>query len=105
VDIKVDEGSPVARGQVLILQDTVKAELAVRQAEAMLAQAKANFARASADLERKQMLLDDKRSAEPVRLLFKAAAWRSRRRDGADTALALARRQLADPRRSRPTPA
>ena len=97
VDIKVDEGTRVTRGQVLILQDTVKAELAVKQAEAMLAQARANFARASADLERKQMLLDDKTIPQNQFDSFKAAAdAASAAVDGADVALALARRQLAD---------
>jgi len=97
VDIKVDEGSRVTKGQVLILQDTVKAGLAVKQAEAMLAQAKANFARASADLERKQMLLDDKTIPQNQFDSFKAQADAAAAAvDAADTALALARRQLAD---------
>jgi len=97
VEIKVDEGSRVAKGQVLVLQDTVKAELAIRQAEAGLAQAKANFARASADLERKQMLLDDKTIPQNQFDSFKAQADAAAAAvDAADTALALARRQLAD---------
>jgi membrane fusion protein (multidrug efflux system) len=97
VDIKVDEGSRVTKGHVLVLQDTVKAELAVRQAEAMLAQARANFARASADLERKQLLLDDKTIPQNQFDSFKAQADAAAASvDAADTALALARRQLAD---------
>ena len=96
-DLKVDEGTRVAKGQVLVLQDTVKMELAVKQAEAMLAQAKANFARARADLERKQMLLDGKTIPQNQFDSFKAQAdAASAAVDAAETALSLTRRQLAD---------
>jgi membrane fusion protein (multidrug efflux system) len=95
--INVDEGSRVAKGDVLIQQDTVKAELTVKQAEAALAQARANFARTKADLERKQQLLVDKTIPQGQFDSFKAAF------DGAEagvaaaeTALAMSRQQLRD---------
>jgi len=97
VEIRVDEGARVTKGQVLVVQDTTKATLAVKQAEAMLAQARANFARAKADLERKQMLLDDKtipqNQFDSFKAQYDAAAAGM---DAAETALSLARQQLAD---------
>lgn len=95
--INVDEGSRVARGDVLIQQDTTKAELAVKQAEAMLAQSRANFARAKADLERKQQLLNDKTIPQNQFDSFKAAYDAAVAAvDSAETALAMARQQLKD---------
>jgi membrane fusion protein (multidrug efflux system) len=95
--ITVDEGSRVAKGDVLIQQDTTKAELAVRQAEAMLAQSRANFARAKADLERKQQLLTDKTIPQNQFDSFKAAADAAAAAiDSAETSLAIARQQLKD---------
>lgn len=95
--INVDEGSRVAKGDVLIQQDTTKAGLAVKQAEAMLAQSRANFARAKADLERKQQLLNDKTIPQNQFDSFKAASdAASAGVDAAETALALARQQLED---------
>lgn len=97
IQILVDEGSRVAKGQVLVRQDTTKAELAVKQAEAMLAQARANLARARADLERKRQLLDDKTIPQNQFDSFKAQHDSAAAAvDAADTALALARQQLAD---------
>jgi len=95
--INVEEGSRVAKGDVLIQQDPVKAELTVKQAEAALAQARANFARTKADLDRKQQLLQDKTIPQGQYDSFKAAF------DGAEagvaaaeTALAMSRQQLKD---------
>jgi membrane fusion protein (multidrug efflux system) len=95
--ITVEEGVRVKTGQVLVVQDTTKATLAVRQAEAMLAQARANFARARADLERKQLLLNDKTIPQNQFDSFKAQYdGASAAVDAADTALSLSRRQLED---------
>lgn len=95
--IRVDEGARVARGDVLIQQDTTKAELAVRQAEAALAQARANFARANADLDRKEQLLKDRTIPQNQYDSFKAAYDAAEAGvAAADTALALARQQLKD---------
>jgi membrane fusion protein (multidrug efflux system) len=97
VDLKVEEGTRVAKGQVLVVQDTTKAALAVQQADALLAQARANFARAKADLERKQLLLNDKtipqNQFDSFKAQYDAAAAGV---DAAETALALARQQLED---------
>ncbi len=95
--INADEGSRVAKGDVLIQQDTVKAELAVKQAEAALAQARANFARAKADLERKAQLLKDKTIPQNQYDSFKAASDATEAGvAAAETALAMARQQLKD---------
>jgi membrane fusion protein (multidrug efflux system) len=95
--INVDEGSRVAKGDVLIQQDTVKAELTVKQAEAALAQARANFARTKADLERKQQLLADKTIPQGQYDSFKAAFDAAEAGvSAAETALAMSRQQLKD---------
>jgi membrane fusion protein (multidrug efflux system) len=95
--INVDEGSRVAKGDVLIQQDTVKAELTVKQAEAALAQARANFARAKADLERKALLLKDKTIPQNQYDSFKAASDAAEAGvAAAETALAMSRQQLKD---------
>lgn len=95
--VNVDEGSRVAKGDVLIQQDTVKAELSVKQAEAALAQARANFARAKADLERKAQLLNDKTIPQNQYDSFKAAFDAAEAGvAAAETALAMARQQLKD---------
>lgn len=96
-DIRVEEGTRVTKGQILVVQDATKAALAVRQAEAMLAQARANLARASADLERKQLLLNDKTIPQNQFDTYKAQHdGAAAAVDGADTTLALARQQLED---------
>lgn len=95
--INVDEGSRVAKGDVLIRQDTVKAELTVKQAEAALAQARATFARAKADLDRKELLLKDKTIPQNQYDSFKAAYDAAEAGvAAADTALAMSREQLED---------
>jgi membrane fusion protein (multidrug efflux system) len=95
--INVDEGSRVTRGDVLIQQDTVKAELAVKQADAALAQARANFARAKADLERKAQLLKDKTIPQNQYDSFKAASDAAEAGVAAsETALAMSRQMLKD---------
>jgi len=95
--IAVEEGVRVKAGQVLVVQDTTKATLAVQQADALLAQARANFARAKADLERKQLLLNDKTIPQNQFDSFKAQYdGAAAAVDAAETALALARRQLED---------
>jgi len=97
IEIRVEEGTRVTKGQVLVEQDTTKAALAVKQAEALLAQARANAARASADLERKQLLLNDRTIPQNQFDSFKAQADAAMAGvDAAETALALARQQLAD---------
>jgi membrane fusion protein (multidrug efflux system) len=97
LEIRVDEGDRVAKGQVLVVQDTAKAALAVQQAEAMLAQARANYARAKADLERKRQLLEDRtippNQFDSFKAQHDAAAAAV---EAAESALALARRQLQD---------
>jgi membrane fusion protein, multidrug efflux system len=96
-DLKVEEDTRVAKGQVLVVQDGTKAALAVRQAEALLAQARANAARAKADLERKQQLLADKTIPPNQFDSFKAQADSAAAGvDAAETALAMARQQLKD---------
>jgi membrane fusion protein (multidrug efflux system) len=95
--INVDDGSRVAKGDVLLQQDTIKAGLAIKQAEAALAQARANFARTKADLERKQQLLEDKTIPQNQYDSFKAAYDAAEAGvAAADSALALARQQLKD---------
>lgn len=97
VEIRVDEGTRVAKGQVLLVQDTTKAALAVRQAEALLEQARANHARARADLERKQQLLQDRTIPQNQFDAFKAQHDAAAAAvEAAESALALARRQLQD---------
>lgn len=95
--VLVDENSRVAKGQTLVRLDAVKAELAVKQAEAGLAQARANFEKARGELDRKKSLLDDRTIAvgtyESFKAQYDAASAAS---DGAETALALARRRLRD---------
>lgn len=96
-EIRVKEGSRVGRGDVLVLLDKTKAELAVRQAEAALAQAKANFEKAESELSRKEILLADRTISQGTFDTFKAqydAATAAV--DGAESALALARQRLAD---------
>lgn len=95
--VRIEEGSRVAQGQVVVAIDQTKAELAVKQAEAMLAQAKANYERSRSDLERKQTLLKDKTIAPNVYDAFKAQFDAAAAGvDAADSALQLAKRRLAD---------
>jgi len=95
--VRIEEGSRVSAGEVVVKLDEVKAELGVRQAEAMLAQAKANFERSKSDLERKQTLLNDKTippsTFDAFKAQYDAAAAGV---DASDSALALARRRLRD---------
>ena len=95
--VRIDEGSRVAQGQVVVALDQAKAELAVKQAEAMLVQAKANFERSKSDLTRKQTLLNDKTVAPSVYDAFKAQYDAAAAGvDAADSALQMAKRRLAD---------
>lgn len=97
VAIRVDEGDRVARGQVLVVQDTTKAALAVEQAEALLAQARANYARAKADLDRKRQLFEERTIPQNQFDSFKAQHDAAAAAVGAaQSALALARRQLQE---------
>ena len=95
--VQFDEGTRAAQGDVLVRLDSAKAELAVKQAEAMLVQARANLEKAKSDLTRKQVLLADRTIAPSTFDAFKA------QHDGAaagveaaDVALRLARRRLED---------
>jgi membrane fusion protein (multidrug efflux system) len=95
--VRIEEGSRVAQGQVVVTIDPTKAELGVKQAEAMLVQAKANYERAKADLDRKQSLLKDKTIAPNVYDAFKAQYDAAAAGvDAADSALQMAKRRLAD---------
>jgi membrane fusion protein (multidrug efflux system) len=95
--VRIDEGSRVGQGEILVKLDTVKAELGVRQAEAMLAQAKANFERSKSDLGRKQSLLNDKTIPPNVFDAFKAQYDGAMAGvDAAESALKMASRRLAD---------
>jgi membrane fusion protein (multidrug efflux system) len=95
--IRVKEGSRVRQGEVLVLLDKTKMELAVRQAEAALAQAQANFERAKSELARKQILLSDRTISQGTFDTFKAQHDSAAAAvDGADSSLALARQRLAD---------
>lgn len=97
VEVRVDAGSRVARGQPLVRLDPTKAALAVEQAEATLAQARANFEKARSDLERKRQLLDERTIAPGTFDAFKAQHDAARAAvDAAETALRLARQRLAD---------
>jgi membrane fusion protein (multidrug efflux system) len=95
--VRIEEGTRVAEGQSVVTIDATKAELGVRQAEAMLAQARANYDRAKSDLSRKQTLLADKTIPPNVFDAFKAqydAAAAGVK--AAESGLDLARRRLAD---------
>ncbi len=95
--VRIEEGSRVAQGQVVVAIDQAKAELGVKQAEAMLAQARANYERSKSDLSRKQTLLADKTIAPNVYDAFKAQFDAAAAGvDAADSALQLAKRRLAD---------
>lgn len=97
IEVRVDAGSRVRRGDVLVRLDPTKATLAVQQAEANLAQARANFEKARSDLERKRQLLDERTVApgtfDAFKAQYEAAAAAV---DAADAALRLARQRLAD---------
>jgi membrane fusion protein, multidrug efflux system len=96
-EVRVEEGSRVGQGDVLVRLETTKAELAVRQADAALAQARANSEKAKAELARKDTLLADRTIAQGTYETFKsqneAAAAAV---DGAETAVALARQRLKE---------
>ena len=95
--VRIEEGSRVVQGQVVVTIDQTKAELSVRQAEAMLAQAKANYERSKSDLARKQTLLNDKTIAPNIYDAFKAQYDAAAAAvDAADSALQMAKRRLAD---------
>jgi len=95
--VRIEEGSRVSAGAVVVQLDEVKSELGVRQAEAMLAQARANFERSKSDLERKQSLLNDKTVPQSTFDAFKAQYDAAAAGvDAADSALALAKRRLGD---------
>jgi membrane fusion protein (multidrug efflux system) len=95
--VRIEEGSRVEQGQVVVTLDQTKAELAVRQADAMLVQAKANYERSKADLSRKQTLLNDKTIPPNIFDAFKAQYDAAAAGvDGADSALQMAKRRLAD---------
>jgi membrane fusion protein (multidrug efflux system) len=95
--VRIEEGSRVAEGAVIVTLDAEKAELGVKQAEAMLAQAKANYERSKSDLARKQTLLNDKTVAPNVYDAFKAQYDAAAAGvDAAESALQLAKRRLAD---------
>lgn len=95
--VRIEEGSRVAQGQAVATLDRAKADLGVKQAEAMLAQAKANYERSKSDLARKQTLLTDKTIAPSVYDAFKAQFDAAAAGvEAADSSLQLARRRLAD---------
>ncbi len=97
VEIRVDEGDRVAKGQVLVVQDTTKAALAVAQAEALLEQARASYARAKADLDRKRQLFEERTIPQNQFDSFKAQHDAAAAAvDAARSTLALARRQLQE---------
>jgi membrane fusion protein (multidrug efflux system) len=95
--VHIEEGARVSAGEVVVKLDDGKAQLGVRQAEAMLAQARANFERSKSDLERKQTLLNDKTippsTFDAFKAQYDAAAAGV---DAADSALGLAKRRLKD---------
>jgi membrane fusion protein, multidrug efflux system len=96
-DVRVEEGSRVNQGDVLVRLETVKAELGVKQADAALAQARANLDKAKSELGRKDLLLADRTIAQGTFDAFKAqydAAVATA--DGAETALQLARQRLRE---------
>jgi membrane fusion protein (multidrug efflux system) len=96
-EFRVKEGSRVGKGDVLVLLDKTKAELAVQQAEAALGQARANFDRAKSELERKEILLADRTIPQGTFDTFKAQYDAAAAAvDGAESALALARERLGD---------
>jgi len=88
--VRIEEGTRVAGGEVVVRLDATKAELGVRQAEAMLAQARANYERSKSDLGRKQTLLGDKTIPPSVFDAFKAQY------DAAAAGVEVAKRRLAD---------
>lgn len=97
LEVGIDEGTRVAKGDVLVRIDTTKSELAVKQAEAALAQARANFARAKSELDRKQQLLADRTIAQSTFDTFKAQYdLAAAGVDGSESALQLARQRLQD---------
>ncbi len=97
VEVRVEEGSRVGRGQVLVRLDPVKAQLAVKQAQAQLEQTRANFAKAHSEIARKQQLLEDRTIApgtfETYKAQHDAAAAGV---EAAETALELAQQRLRD---------
>lgn len=96
-EMRVKEGTRVTRGEVLLLLEKTKSELAVLQADAALAQAKANFDRAKSELDRKEILLADRTIPQGTYDTFKAQHDSAAAAvDGAESALALARRRLDD---------
>jgi membrane fusion protein (multidrug efflux system) len=96
-EIRVKEGTRVARGAVLLLLEKTKAELAVQQADAALAQAKANFERAKSELDRKEILLADRTIPQGTFDTFKAQHDSAAAAvEGAESSLALARQRLDD---------
>lgn len=96
-EVRIDEGSRVVRGELVVRLDATKAQLAVRQAEAVLAQARAGFEKAKSDLARKQTLLADRTIAPGTFDAFKAQYDAAAAGvEAAETALQLARRRLDD---------